>query len=190
MMHARKAMATVVLAAAMLVVATARAQTSRPAYPESEAGLKQFFQDILNASAAKDAERLLALTQSLVLPDPDAWFTETFGEKLGKKLAADYKAEHKNFGPAMARLFFSLDEPKKLEIKISVVQALDDGNAKGYQLIAIAAMQQPAALYTASITKEGTSAHITLWSIVYVDGRFRLAGKMRAIKDAESGKAE
>jgi hypothetical protein len=190
MMHVRMAMAAWVLLGTTLCPALATAQTSKPAYPESEAGLRQFFKDILDASAAKDGDRIMLLTQSLLLPDPDAWFTQTFGDKLGKKLAADYRSEHKNFGPALTRLFYSLKEPRQLDVQITVVQALDDSNAKGYQLIAIAAMQQPTPLYTASITKQGTGAHITLWSIVYVDGRFRLAGKMRAVKDGDDGKAE
>jgi hypothetical protein len=180
-------MAGSILFGTLLRVSVATAQTSKPAYPESEAGLRRFFQDILDASAAKDADKLLALTRSLLLSDAeaDAWFAQTFGDKLGAKLAADYKKNHKDFGPKLAGLFYSLTDPKALKIEVTVVQALDDTNAKPYQQIAIAAMREPAPLYTASITKEGTGAHITLWSIIYLDGRFRLAGKMQGVKDAD-----
>jgi hypothetical protein len=166
---------------------TINAQTTKPAYQESEAGLRKFFQDILEASAAKDADKLLALTKSLLLTEAEAdkWFADTFGDKLGTKLAADYKKDHKDFGPSLAGLFYNLKEPKQLKIEISCVQSLDDPKSKPLQKIAISAMREPAPLYTASITKEGTGAHITLWSLAYIDGRFRLVGKMRGVKDAD-----
>jgi hypothetical protein len=175
----------------MLLVLPAMAQTTKPVYPESEAGLKQFFQDILNASAAKDRQKIEVMLRSLVLPDPDKFFTRHFGDKIGARLAADYKKDYAKFGPSLAALLFSLNEPKTLTIEITCIQALDDTKAKDYQQLAIAAMQEPTPLYTASITKAGTRAHITLWSIVYFEGQFRLAGKMRGVTDAHerSGQA-
>ena len=177
-------MAAWLIAGTILLGSSSWGQTTKPTYPESEAGLKQFFQDILSASDAKDAQKLVTMTQSLLLPDPEAWFKKTYGDELGAKLAVDYKNDHKNFGLSLARLFYNLKDPKTLEIEVTCIQALDDTGAKALQKLAIAAMKEPAPLYTASITKEGTGAHITLWSIVYVDGQFRLAGKMRAVKDA------
>jgi hypothetical protein len=160
-MHLRRIVALWVVLGTVFAASTASAQTSMPAYPESEAGLRQLFREILDASAAKDANRMIAQMQALNLPDPDKWFTQVFGDKIGPKLAADYKKEHsKEFTGKLAGLFLS----------------------------PIAAMQEPTPLYTVSVTKAGTNAHITLWSFVYVDGRFHLAGKMRGIKDADDPK--
>jgi hypothetical protein len=54
--------------------------------------------------------------------------------------------------------------------------------ATGLQKSAFEAMKTPVALYTVKLTKPGEPAGMSLWSFVHVDGAFRLAGKMRAVK--------
>ena len=172
---------------ALIVAGAARGQTTAPttspSYSESNEGLEQEFKDILAASAAHDAQKVLAMTRSLVLKDPQAWFKDVFGEEKGTKLATAYQKESTGFPEALARLFLSLRDPKELSISITRVESTDDPNAKGVQLFALNAMQNPTPLYAVKLTKPGTSAKIEIWSLAYVDGSFRWLGKMTGAKD-------
>jgi len=99
----RTSLATILIA--LILAGTARGQTTAPttspSYPESNEGLEQEFKDILAASAAHDAQKVLAMTRSLVLKDPQAWFKDVFGEEKGTKLATAYQKESTAFPEAL-----------------------------------------------------------------------------------------
>lgn len=46
--------------------------------------------DMLKLEKKGDAKDLAPYVQSLILPNPSAWFTATFGDEIGKELAAYY----------------------------------------------------------------------------------------------------
>lgn len=162
----------------------AQAQTTLPTYPETSEGLKQLFSDLLTAAQERQGQKVYAIMRSLLLPDADKWFTDTFGEDVGSPLAQEYTREMEKFPAAMTGLFLRLTNPKDLKITVTAVEQSDDPNAKIHQRFALAAMANPVPLYTVKLQKENSSSHITLWSIVYVDGGFRLAGKMERIREA------
>ncbi len=167
----------------MLGTGLVKAQTSAPAYPESDEGLAQLMKDVLAAAGAKDRAKLSELVRSLILPNYKAWFDDTFGDEKGPKMAAEYEVILKNLEPSLVELFMRLDAPAQLQVQVMHVENMDDPKTTAYQRFALAAMKNPAALYTARISKEGTNANITLWSIVYAEGAFRFVGKMKAAKD-------
>ncbi|WP_428937186.1 hypothetical protein [Fontivita pretiosa] len=168
----------------VLQTTPARAQTTLPTYPETSEGLKQLFSDLLTAAQERQGQKVYAIMRSLLLPDADKWFTDTFGEDVGSPLAEEYTREMEKFPAAMTGLFLRLTNPKDLKITVTAVEQSDDPNAKIHQRFALAAMANPVPLYTVKLQKENSSSHITLWSIVYVDGGFRLAGKMERIREA------
>ncbi|HEY7089096.1 MAG TPA: hypothetical protein VH518_13460 [Tepidisphaeraceae bacterium] len=176
------------VSAVLLVLCAVRSSHAGPAtvpsYPESNEGLQMFMKDILAAAGDRDEARLLAMTESLRLPDPDKWFREVFGDEVGAKLAADYIKSNKNIGPQLAVLFLKMKNPRTLDVSITRVESPDDPKAKAYQQIALAAMKNPVPLYYADITNRRESV-VAVWSIVYVNGKFHLAGKMRAVKDVD-----
>ncbi|HWP40600.1 MAG TPA: hypothetical protein VNL70_06705 [Tepidisphaeraceae bacterium] len=169
---------------ALLQSPAARAQTTLPTYPENSEGLKQLFADLLGAAQERQGQKVYAFMHSLLLPDANKWFTDTFGEEIGRPLAEEYTREMEKFPAAMTGLFLRLANPKDLKITVTAVEQSDDPNARIHQRFALAAMANPVPLYTVRLQKENSSSHITLWSIVYVDGGFRLAGKMESIREA------
>jgi hypothetical protein len=160
----------------------AQTTTTAPSYPETNAGLHQLMQDILNAADAKDVRTLLTLTQSLTLPKPREWFERVFGAEVGARLADEHERELKGAAEGFARLFLQIREPKKMTIEVVRVEAADDVNAKPFQVLALSDMKNPVPLYTVILRQPGRPGSITIWSIVYVDGAFRTAGKMAAIR--------
>jgi TonB family protein len=60
-------------------------------YPNSADGLKNLFQDILDAAKSHDTKRETELIHSLILPKDTAWFKEVFGPDLGEQASLDYQ---------------------------------------------------------------------------------------------------
>jgi hypothetical protein len=159
-----------------------RAQTTSPSYPPTSDGLSQFIKEMLEAADERDADKLVAMSESLLLPDAGKWFKRVFGDPLGTRLATAYEKDMKDFAPGLALLFLRLKNPKHLAVIVTCVETVDDPSAKMYQVFAMQAMKRPVPLYSILIRQEGSNASIGLWSFVHVDGRFRLAGKMLSIR--------
>jgi hypothetical protein len=169
----------------------ASAQTSRPAYPypNSPEGLTQFFRDALTVTANKDQRQLLARFNSLYMPEPEAWFIKTFGEKKAPPLIAEYKKNINQFHAKLALVFLNLPDPKDLMVKVSKVEDTDDPSIKAFQRLALDEMENPVTLYTVRIHRPGTTAKIEVWSIVWADGAFRMAGQMKEIRKIPQDKS-
>jgi TonB family protein len=60
-------------------------------YPDSPAGLEKLIKDMMKMQKDGDAKDLAPHVQSLILPNPDAWFRATFGDEIGKELADSYQ---------------------------------------------------------------------------------------------------
>lgn len=146
---------------------------------ESAETLQKAVSEIVQAAKAGEKDKVEKLCGDLVLPDPAKWFTEVFGEAAGKKLAEEYAALPK---PEIAKMFLKAAEAGRTEVRILKIEKADDKNATGLQQDAIKAMTKPVALYTAKLVEPGKEAGLSVWSFVWADGAFRLAGKMKAIK--------
>jgi len=160
--------------AALLAVAPAAM-----AAEETADGLKATVQAIVDAAKAGKGEEVQKLTEALFLPDAGKFFTEVFGEELGKKLADEYARLPK---PELAKLFEKVAKDGRTNVTAWKIAGADDENATGLQKEAIKAMKKPVALYSVRMAEPGKTSGMTLWSFVYVDGAFRIAGKMRAVK--------
>jgi TonB family protein len=61
-----------------------------PAYPDSPQGLENLMKNMLKLQKKGDAASLAPYVRSLALPNPAAWFSATFGNEVGTKLASYY----------------------------------------------------------------------------------------------------
>ena len=149
------------------------------AVEESADGLKATIVPIIEAAKAGKGEEVQKLSAGLLLPDPGKFFAEVFGDETGKKLAEEYAKLPKE---ELAKLFEKVAKDGRTEVTAWKIAGADDRNATGLQKDAIKAMKKPVALYSVRMAQPGKTIGMTLWSFVYTDGAFRLAGKMRAVK--------
>ncbi len=163
------------------------AQVSAPAttpaaarYPETADGLRQFIRDVLAAGTAHDQARMATLVRSMILPGHDAWFRSVFGPERGARLAAEYSSGLSTLEAELTELFGEMVQQGNTEIRVTPLSGRDNPEATGLQNQALGAMVRPVVLYSVRMVKPGESYGMHLWSLVYVDGGFRLAGKMRA----------
>jgi hypothetical protein len=65
--------------------------------------------------------------------------------------------------------------------KYSIVRVTDSESpeATGFQMLAMRAMKQKVPLYTLRLQRPDGSKSFTLWSFVYVDGGYRMVGRMQ-----------
>lgn len=150
-------------------------------YPESEEGLKQLATD-LSAASDSDGEKM---GKDLALPDPNAFFTKTFGAENASKLAADYATDVPKLG-TIGSFFKAAQAKGKTQILIERHTSPDDDNANSLQEAAIRAMKSPTAIYTINCVEPGKTIGSSLWSFAYVDGKFRYLGKLKALKPGAS----
>ena len=73
-----------------------------PVYPDSAAGLDKLMKGMLELEKHGDTNALAPYLQSLVLPNPDAWFKSIFGDTVGAQLALSYEPTAKGLPQAMA----------------------------------------------------------------------------------------
>ena len=73
-----------------------------PVYPDSAAGLDKLMKGMLELEKHGDTNALAPYLQSLVLPNPDAWFKSIFGDTVGAQLTLSYEPTAKGLPQAMA----------------------------------------------------------------------------------------
>jgi hypothetical protein len=141
-------------------------------YPETTDALKKMFEAMLEAARSGDNDTAQAFARGLVIPDYETWFKDTFGAAAGAKLSADYKGFAQATQAGQVWNFSELLERAKKEISAYRVRDPGDPNATGGQKTVLEAMKRPVALY--GVRLDG----LHLWNFVYVEGSFRMAGKM------------
>lgn len=145
---------------------------------DTEAALQAQIESILAAADGGDVGAVSTACVALALPDPEEWFAEVFGEEAGGNLASDYDEQAKSMGADLSELFADAVAEGRVEVRVTKIGSADDANATGGQRKALEAMARPVALYSVRLVKPGETSGMHIWSFVYVDGAFRLAGKM------------
>ena len=145
---------------------------SNVVYPETAEGLKRFFEAMLDAAKSGELDKARAFERSLIIPSYDSWFRDIFGAATGARLATDYKQFTEGHKISGLWNFPELLERAKGGISTYGIRAPTDPNATGGQKKVLEAMEKSTALYGVRLG----GWHV--WSFVYVEGGFRLAGKM------------
>jgi hypothetical protein len=165
-----------------ILAAACMNKSNKVSYPESTDGLKKLMSDILDAQKSGDTAKFKSLVKDLELPDAEGWFKNVFGDDKGAKAAAQYKSQTSSLQQDLEKLFAKIVSDGQTEIKITRLEKADDPQATGNQKDVIAAMKNPVPIYSARFVKPGETLGMHLYNYVYVDGTFRLAGKMDAAK--------
>ena len=138
--------------------------------------------DILDAQKSSDKDKMKSLVKSLEVPDADAWFKKVFGDHKGAKVTAQYKSNTSRLEQDLAKIFTKIVDEGQTEIKITRLEKADDPQATENPKEVLTAMKNPVPFYSVRFVKPGESLGMHLYNYVYVDGTFRLAGKMDAAK--------
>jgi len=168
--------------AACIAATACSGQPSKSAYQNSTDGLRSLVSDLIAATKASDQPKVSAITKDLKLPNYDAWFKKTFGSDTGAKLSTEYGGRVGDMESAITAMFKKLVDDGQTEIQVRKFDKTGDREATGLQNDALAAMKEPTTLYSVELVKPGNTDGMHLWSWVYTDGGFHLAGKMQAIK--------
>ena len=141
--------------------------------PPTTEGLKMYFQTMLDKAKNGNMKEAEAMARELVIPNHEAWFKKVFGEKAGSRLALDYDKNCKKYYGDFHVEQFLQTLVERSEKGIEVVALISPGpKATGSQNQVMRAMKKPVPLYSVRV------GGLHLWSFVYVDGKFRHAGKM------------
>jgi len=151
-----------------------------PAVPETPEGLKGQMSAALAAAKAGDNEKLALLLKALVLPEPEAWFKDVFGDEAGARLAEEYVEVAKRFPPDATKFFAQMATKEGLEIAVTKLEKADDKEARGLQRSALGAMKKPVPLYDVRFV--GKDVRQSVWSFVYHTAAFRFVGKMKRVE--------
>lgn len=172
--HARTAAASVEPAASSAPPAAAVDETPQE--------LEKIINSILSAIKLSDKPGAVKKIADFRIAEPKKWFAASFGDEKGAAIASAYEAQMNGFEEQIYSIFEKAVKDKKTEITVIKIEKAGDPNATGLQKTALETMKEPRALYTVKLCKKGEEFGTKLWSFVYIDGNFRLAGKMEAKK--------
>ena len=186
-------MRAVILAAAVAATSLPACSDDRPSQAATEGSAAEASPGVLEAEMRSLVDELVrnderAARQRVAafqLPDARSWMTETFGP-AGAGLADEYKAVAGQL-PQLVDVLHDLVRRGQTRIVVERFTDPADLAATGYQATALTLMRKPVPLYSVRLISEadaGPSGVYHLWSFVYVDGRFRWIGKLRALAAA------
>ncbi len=159
-------------------------------YPDTTDGLKQELTDFLGTMTSKDGNRARAIMGSLHMTgDAPGWFKATWGDDVGGRLAAEYAAGEHGMDN-LQHLAFDLANQGATNVEVMKFEKPDDPEENTYESEALRAMKKPVPLYSARITKPGHHLGTHIWSFAYIDGGFRLVGRLTHLKDGPAPSPE
>lgn len=152
-------------------------------YPDSVEGLTALANDLLKSNQAN----LKAIAATLNHKQADQWFRSTFGDEKGAQLTAEYKAM--NIDAMMPSVIADIKAKGRTEV---LVEKFSDGKNPGANTLQMVPLQDAKdatlALYSVRFHEPGKSSGYHMYSFVYIDGKFRLMGKMAALHGPENFK--
>lgn len=148
-----------------------------PTYPDAPEGLEHLMKDMLKLQTSGDAKALAPYVQSLILPSPNAWFTATFGEKLGTPMSAEYDRTQLNLPLSFPDTLRQIEAKHMNNVEAHLFRGSCDVEAgdSGYALLISRAREQP--LYDVRFTSHKETAILAYFA--YVDGAFRYISNFR-----------
>lgn len=142
-------------------------------YPENVRGLERLAKDIMNAQKDGHESRAMELAQSMVLPDPPAWYFQTFGPDIANDEGAKYAADRKNLPAEILKFFFGALQNHFTDVTAARFGDSCDDNAGENAFGTLQLRLHPEPLYELRL-REG-DRFLRLFALVYLDGGFRYA---------------
>jgi TonB family protein len=140
-------------------------------YPDSASGLEHLAREILKAQKSGDGARASALAQSMILPDPAAWYLETFGPGIASDEGAKYAADRSRLPSEVLGFFFGALQGHYDDVTAARFAETCDDNAGDTAFGTLQLRIQPAPLY--ELRFRNGSQFLRFFALAFVDGGFR-----------------
>jgi TonB family protein len=140
-------------------------------YPDTPSGLEKLAKDIMKAQKESDTARASALIQSMLLPDPSAWYSQVFGEYSASQVGAAYKASQTNISAQLATYFLNAQQEHATDVVAKKFENKCDDSSGENTFSVLQSRLEPVPLYELRLML-GTQ-FFRLWALAYVDGGFR-----------------
>jgi len=142
-------------------------------YPDSTRGLERLAKDIIKAQKEGQGPRASELAQSMILPDPSAWYSQTFGQEIAADEGAKYVSSYKTLPAEILKFFFGAIQNGFTEVTAARFTESCDDNAGESAFGTLQLRLQPVPLY--ELRLRNGDRFLRLFAMVYVDGGFRYA---------------
>jgi TonB family protein len=132
--------------------------------------------DAMKAAKEKDQGKLAALTSSMVMPDPAAWFSRVFGPAIGGFYSERYTRSARTLAEVLARSIQDLQAQEFGVVEVIRFTKPCDSKADELEYPLLLSRLEPEPL--GEITFQHDSLSRSLRFFVYVDGAFRFTGNL------------
>jgi TonB family protein len=140
-------------------------------FPDSASGLEHLAKDILKAQKDGDSARASVLAQSMVLPDPAAWYLQNFGSDIANAEGAKYATDQGRLPSEILGFFFGALQAHNTEVTAAHFVETCDDNAGESAFGTLQLRRQEVPLY--ELRFRNGDHFLRLFALVYVDGGFR-----------------
>lgn len=148
------------------------AQETQLSVANSADGLKSQIGAILESAKDGKLKRFEDLVSDLKIPDKSDWFTSTFGDDLGPKLAPKYKESWDSFQDVLTRSLRTAAAAKPKDVSVTVFGASPFGRANMTALQRSAKI--PLTLYEVLIPTHNRGKDTVPGLYAYIGGAFRV----------------
>jgi hypothetical protein len=140
-------------------------------YPDSTSGLEHLVKDIIKAQKESDGARAESLLQTLILPNPRAWYDQVFGGDVGESPESSYEKSSASIPSAMAGFFLNAQAENMNQVQVVRFDKSCDDNAGEDAFGILHARLQPVPLYELRMIHG--DKFLRLFAFAFVDGSFR-----------------
>jgi protein TonB len=139
--------------------------------PDTPGGLENLAKEFIKAEKDGNTARATALAESMILPNPAAWYLQTFGPAIANDEGATYAAGQKNLTNEIAKFFFGAIQNHFTTVDAARFGESCDDNAGESAFGTLQLRLEPVPLYELRLM--GGHQFLRLFAIAYVDGGFR-----------------
>jgi TonB family protein len=149
-----------------------RSEAVAPSVEIHPNGLRRLLTDLLNSKKAGDAQAFKALTDGLVVPNHNQWFSETFGALRGAAMDSVYEKQLGGSKEGLASQFDQMRAAESVDFIIRLAADQPDSNdpvAVGLHKF----LKTSQVFYIADWTKVGDTKESRIGYFVFVENSFR-----------------
>ncbi len=157
------------------------APAQQPHYTDEDGELKRLILDTMKAGKNKDQAKFDVLVNSMRLPDPQTWFTTTFGPKMGAYFSQGYARWQANAPDDLAGLLSRLANLGFAHADIIRFTNPCDQRADENEYPLLLSRQSPQPLFSVDMVNGNNSR--TLKYFTFSDGGFRFVGNLQIPDD-------